>query len=325
MAAVQDVEHAVGEDERSRQWPPARQLGRGHSLSRNVAAPWRTDCRLRGRARPGRGSIDCGLHSPGEDPDHALTLCGIPPRTTTTRSSSRCSRRASISSREIGTGRKDEAVLACSPLGKVLFIRTERGALCESEAIMGYIEAAWRSRRCCPPMPGERAKLRELVTLHRPAPRARCAPALRPGLLRRRGADRREQGSASASSSSRTSPRSSAWRSSHPTSAARPSPRPTARPGSACRWSRCRAGSSWRGSRRRSGIDWKGYARMIAQRPAAQKVDADRKDLAGTAGGSEGLSARRTEDWSRRSLRRRAGRLSRVPAPARRARTGAGP
>ena len=41
------------------------------------------------------------------------------------------------------TGSRDEAVLACSPLGKVPFIRTERGSLCESEAIMSYLEAAW--------------------------------------------------------------------------------------------------------------------------------------------------------------------------------------
>ena len=38
------------------------------------------------------------------------------------------------------TGSRDEAVLACSPLGKVPFIRTERGSLCESEA---FTEARW--------------------------------------------------------------------------------------------------------------------------------------------------------------------------------------
>jgi glutathione S-transferase len=39
------------------------------------------------------------------------------------------------------SGAKDEAVLSCSPLGKVPFLRTPQGPLCESEAIMGYLEA----------------------------------------------------------------------------------------------------------------------------------------------------------------------------------------
>ncbi|HET7527461.1 MAG TPA: glutathione S-transferase N-terminal domain-containing protein, partial [Burkholderiaceae bacterium] len=41
----------------------------------------------------------------------------------------------------VKTGSKDEAVLLCSPLGKVPFIRTPHGPLCESEAIMSYLEA----------------------------------------------------------------------------------------------------------------------------------------------------------------------------------------
>ena len=35
-----------------------------------------------------------------------------------------------------------EAALAASPLGKVPFLRTPQGDLCESQAIMEYIEAA---------------------------------------------------------------------------------------------------------------------------------------------------------------------------------------
>src|SRR5690349_7025423 len=41
------------------------------------------------------------------------------------------------------TGATDEAVLACSPLAKIPFIRTEQGALCESQAIVEYLEAAY--------------------------------------------------------------------------------------------------------------------------------------------------------------------------------------
>ena len=65
---------------------------------------------------------------------------------------------------DVGTGKKDEAVLGSSPLGKVPFIRTEHGALCESEAIMGYIEATWPEPPLLPPDAWGRAKVRELVT-----------------------------------------------------------------------------------------------------------------------------------------------------------------
>ncbi len=61
------------------------------------------------------------------------------------------------------TGSRDEAVLACSPLGKVPFIRTERGALCESEAIMSYLEAEWPTPPLLPADAWERAKLHELT------------------------------------------------------------------------------------------------------------------------------------------------------------------
>ncbi|MCO5124615.1 MAG: glutathione S-transferase [Rhizobacter sp.] len=61
------------------------------------------------------------------------------------------------------TGSQDEAVLACTPLGKVPFIRTERGALCESEAIMAYIEATWPTPALMPADAWERAKLQELT------------------------------------------------------------------------------------------------------------------------------------------------------------------
>src|SRR5205814_4911075 len=62
------------------------------------------------------------------------------------------------------TGSKDEAVLSCSPLGKVPFIRTERGVMCESQAIVDYLEAAHPEPRLVPADPWEAAKVRELVT-----------------------------------------------------------------------------------------------------------------------------------------------------------------
>ncbi|MDB5931528.1 MAG: glutathione S-transferase, partial [Polaromonas sp.] len=58
----------------------------------------------------------------------------------------------------------DEAVLADSPLGKIPFIRTLQGALCESQAIMEYIEAAYPQPPLLPADPFAAAKVRELIT-----------------------------------------------------------------------------------------------------------------------------------------------------------------
>ena len=41
----------------------------------------------------------------------------------------------------VATHSKDEAVLSASPLGKIPFITTEQGGLCESQAILEWIEA----------------------------------------------------------------------------------------------------------------------------------------------------------------------------------------
>ncbi len=71
---------------------------------------------------------------------------------------------AEFTEEHVMTGSRDEAVLACSPLAKVPFIRTERGALCESEAIMGYIEETWPQPPLLPADAWGRAKVRELVT-----------------------------------------------------------------------------------------------------------------------------------------------------------------
>ena len=63
------------------------------------------------------------------------------------------------------TGSKDDAVLCDSPLAKVPFLRTPQGPLCESEVIMGYLEAAFPGT---PPLlpadPYAAAKVRELST-----------------------------------------------------------------------------------------------------------------------------------------------------------------
>lgn len=62
------------------------------------------------------------------------------------------------------TKSKDEAVLACTPLGKVPFIRTEHGALCESQVIVEYLDAIEPKHPLTPADPFAAAKVRELVT-----------------------------------------------------------------------------------------------------------------------------------------------------------------
>jgi glutathione S-transferase len=64
---------------------------------------------------------------------------------------------------QVKTHSKDEAVLACSPLAKVPFIRTEHGAMCESQAIVDYIEALHPNPPLLPADPWQAAKVRELT------------------------------------------------------------------------------------------------------------------------------------------------------------------
>jgi glutathione S-transferase len=69
----------------------------------------------------------------------------------------------------VATHSRDEAVLAASPLGKVPFLRTEHGTLCESQVICDYLEAIAPTPALLPPDPFAAAKVRELcafVDLH---------------------------------------------------------------------------------------------------------------------------------------------------------------
>jgi glutathione S-transferase len=64
----------------------------------------------------------------------------------------------------VKTGSRDEAVLQASPLAKVPFIRTEHGTLCESQAILDYLEAAYPNPALLPADAWQAAKVRELIT-----------------------------------------------------------------------------------------------------------------------------------------------------------------
>jgi glutathione S-transferase len=60
-------------------------------------------------------------------------------------------------------GSQDEATLGSSPLGKIPFIRCEHGALCESQAILEYLDAAYPETSLMPGDPWAAAKVRELT------------------------------------------------------------------------------------------------------------------------------------------------------------------
>ena len=58
----------------------------------------------------------------------------------------------------------DDAVLSLSPLGKIPFIRTPQGGLCESAVILDYLEAQYPEHPLLPADPFAAAKVRELCT-----------------------------------------------------------------------------------------------------------------------------------------------------------------
>ena len=62
-----------------------------------------------------------------------------------------------------GIGAKGDDALRDSPLGKIPFIRTEQGTLCESQAIMEYLDDKYPEPRLTPADPWQAAKVRELV------------------------------------------------------------------------------------------------------------------------------------------------------------------
>src|SRR4249920_2462773 len=64
----------------------------------------------------------------------------------------------------VPSGKKRDLVLEASPLGKVPFIRTEHGTLCESQVIMDYIEERYPTPPLMPADRWQAAKVRELTT-----------------------------------------------------------------------------------------------------------------------------------------------------------------
>ncbi len=63
----------------------------------------------------------------------------------------------------VRTGSADEAVLQASPLGKIPFIRVDGTALCESQVIADYLEARYPQPPLVPADPLAAAKVREVT------------------------------------------------------------------------------------------------------------------------------------------------------------------
>ncbi len=70
---------------------------------------------------------------------------------------------ASFTEELVMTRSKDEAVLNASPLAKIPFIKTPQGSMCESKAILEYVEGAFPSPALFPADPFAAGKVRELM------------------------------------------------------------------------------------------------------------------------------------------------------------------
>jgi glutathione S-transferase len=176
----------------------------------------------------------------------------------------------------VSTGGSDEVLLGASPLAKIPFLRTERGPLCESQAILEYIETTYPEPPLLPRDAFAAAKVRELaifVDLHLELVARDLYPkAFFGGSLSEANAARirsmLEKNIAAFKRLARFAPYlagetftqadCSAWSSLPIVSMA----------------TKAVFGEDLLAA---GGVDWKAYVRMVGERPSAQKVSADRK------------------------------------------------
>ena len=177
----------------------------------------------------------------------------------------------------VRTRSQDEAVLSATPLGKIPFIRTEHGTLCESQAILNYLELAYPNPPLLPADAFQAAKVHELSTfidLHlelvarelypkaffggadlSEANAARIRTQLEKNIA---GFKRLAKFSPYVAGSTFTQADCAAWASLPVVSMA----------------TKIVYGEDLLAA---GGIDWKAYSKLIGERPSAQKVTADRK------------------------------------------------
>jgi glutathione S-transferase len=174
------------------------------------------------------------------------------------------------------TGSKDEAVLSASPLAKIPYIRVDGQALCESQVIVDYLEALQPQPALVPADALAAAKVRELSTfvdLHLElVARELYGQAFFGGTVSPEAQERvRKLLTRNITAFKRL---------------ARFAPYVA---GETFTLADCSAWVSLplvgmssklvlgEDLLQAAGVDWKGYARMVGERPAAQKVVADRK------------------------------------------------
>ena len=94
-----------------------------------------------------------------------LTLCGLPISNYYNKVKlALLEKGVPFAEEHVPTFSQDAAVLGASPLGKIPFIRTAQGGLCESQAILDYIESAYPQPPLLPADAFAAAKVRELTT-----------------------------------------------------------------------------------------------------------------------------------------------------------------
>ena len=176
----------------------------------------------------------------------------------------------------VNTGGSGEDLLGASPLAKIPFLRTERGPLCESQAILEYIETAYPEPPLLPRDAFDAAKVRELaifVDLHLELvardlyPKAffggslsdEDAARIRSALEKNIAAFRRlARFTPYLAGETFTQADCSAWNSLPIVSMA----------------TKAVFGEDLLAA---GDVDWKAYVRIVGERPSAQKVSADRK------------------------------------------------
>ena len=93
-----------------------------------------------------------------------ITLCGFPVSNYYNVVKMALLEKAAPFSEELVMPRSnDEAVLNASPLGKIPFIKTPQGSMCESKAILEYVEGAYPAPALFPTDAFDAGKVRELM------------------------------------------------------------------------------------------------------------------------------------------------------------------
>ena len=94
-----------------------------------------------------------------------ITLCGFPVSNYYNKAKmAMIEKGITFTEETVMTKSTEEAVLSASPLAKIPFIKTEQGGLCESQAIMDYLESAYPAPALVPADAFGRAKVSELNT-----------------------------------------------------------------------------------------------------------------------------------------------------------------